>query len=157
MTKKLYIALASAAMLSSCHPGRVYNEVYSLSPDMVWDMNNILDFDVEVADSSQLYDIKVDLRTVDYYPTNNMWLFVKTMSPSGSQRIDTMECILRDDKGFSTSGNMSFGELEDYEFTFAEAVKFHEQGVFKIQLQHGMRIEQLPFVNEVGLSVYKHE
>lgn len=157
MTKKLYIVAALSAMLSSCGPAKIYSERVSLSPDMVWDMNNILEFDADVQDAGQLYDIMMDIRVVDFYPTANMWLYIKTTSPSGSERMDTLECVLRDEKGFSTSNRMCFGEVEDYEIPFGQAVRFQETGKFKFQVQHGMRIEQLPFVNEVGMSIYKHE
>lgn len=155
--KRLCLAAAVSLLIASCNTDRIYLDRQSLAPDMVWDMNNILEFEADVADASQFYDIMLELRTVDYYPTSNMWLYINTVAPSGAVRKDTMECILRDEKGFSTSNRMNIGEVEDYEIPFKlNPVKFQESGRYKFQIQHGMRMEKLPFVNEVGLAIYMH-
>lgn len=157
MKKKLFLAAAALSMLmASCNSDRIYVDRVSLEPEMVWDMDNILEFEADVQDPSQLYDLMVELRTVDYYPTANMWLYINTVAPSGTVQKDTVELILRDEKGFSTSNRMCFGELEDYELPFHKAVRFPSAGKYKFQIQHGMRMEKLPFVNEVGLSIHKH-
>jgi len=158
MRKILLLTAAFVALaLASCNKGRVYSDYVSLQPDMVWDMNKVLAFEADIADTSQLYDINMEIRTVDYYPNANMWLFIKTISPSGVAREDTMECILRDEKGFSTSERMCFGELEDYEIPFVKAARFHDVGKFKFEVRHGMRMEKLPFVNEIGMSIDIHK
>ena len=144
-----------ATIISSCYSGRVYNEWVSLGSQMVWDADNIIEFDPQIADTTERYNINVGLRTVDFYPNSNMWLYIKTIAPSGAVRVDTMECILRDEKGFSNSTSSKFGELEDYDFVFKNNVKFAESGQYKFLLQHGMRTEKLPYVNEVGLSIEK--
>ncbi len=142
-------------LLFSCNQGRIYSDRIEL-PDMVWDMNKIVKFEVPVENASLDYNLKVELRTVDFYQFKNLYLFIRTVSPSGVEAADTLECILYDDKGNPLSDNkMRFGELEDYEFMFKEKVKFAESGVYTFYLQHGMRQEQLPYVKEVGLIVEK--
>jgi len=149
------LAIIVATIVSACYPGRIYNEWVSMGSQMVWDMNNIIEFDPQIADTSERYNINIGLRTVDYYPNSNMWLYIRTVAPSGAERIDTMECVLRDEKGFSNSNSTNFGELEDYDFVFKSNVKFAELGQYKFFLQHGMRAEKLPYVNEVGLNIEK--
>ncbi len=144
-------------MAAACTPGQIFQERKSLSPKMVWNMDNVLGYKVDVADASCGYDIIIDIRTVDFYQFSNMWLYIKTISPSGAALVDTVEYRLRDDKGFSNSTSMRFGELEDYEFMFKENVRFAESGTYTFMLQHGMRTEDLLFVNEVGLTVRKHK
>lgn len=147
-----------AASVCACNPGRVFQERVSLAPDMVWDMDNVLQFEPVVSDPDSFFDVNIDLRTVDFYPNSNMWLYIRTESPSGNVRVDTLECILRDEKGFSNStSRMAFGEVEDYEIPFQQNVKFPEPGKYKFSIQHGMRMEKLPFVNEVGLIIQKHD
>jgi gliding motility-associated lipoprotein GldH len=141
----------------SCNRGKIYGEMTEI-PDMTWDMNKIAKFEVCVEDTAAVYDVTVELRTVDFYQFSNLYLFVRTQSPSSKTVADTLECILYDDKGNSLSDSkMRFGELEDYEFKFKENVKFPEKGVYTFYIQHGMRVEQLPFVKEIGLTVEKIE
>lgn len=154
--KKIFLALLVVFSVFSCNRGRIYGEREEL-PNMVWDMNNILKFEVPVLTDTVAYDIKIDLRTVDFYTSANLWLFLKIETPSGKVMADTLECMLYDDKGNPQTQKMSFGELEDYEFMFKENVKFSETGVYKFNIQHGMRTEQLPYIKEVGLIVEKHE
>ncbi|MBQ5404596.1 MAG: gliding motility lipoprotein GldH [Bacteroidales bacterium] len=153
--KKFFPIFAAALLALSCNSGRIYSEMVDI-PDMTWDMNNIAKFEVSVEDINPFYDIKVELRTVDFYQFSNLYLFLRTETPSKKAAADTLECMLYDDKGNSLSNaKMRFGELEDYEFTFKENIKFPEKGVYTFYIQHGMRLEQLPFVKEIGLTVEK--
>lgn len=154
--KKIIAILVSALILASCNPNRIYSE-YKELPEMTWEMNNVVNFDVAIEDANVAYDIKIDLRTVDFYQFSNLWLYINTESPSNKVLADTMECRLYDDKGFSMSDKMKFGEVEDYEFKFKENVKFAEKGTYKFNIQHGMRMESLPFVREIGLIIEKHQ
>ena len=140
----------------SCTPGRVYNERLEL-PDMIWDENKAVKFEVPVEDTSAVYDVKIELRTVDFYQFSNLWLYFKTIAPSKKTSADTLECILYDEKGMPLSTNkMRFGEIEDYEFTFKKNVGFPEKGTYTFYIQHGMRAEKLPYVKEIGLILDKH-
>ncbi|MBQ3655335.1 MAG: gliding motility lipoprotein GldH [Bacteroidales bacterium] len=153
--RKFLLILTAAFLTVSCNRDRIYGEMTDI-PDMVWDMNKIAKFEVPVEDINTPYNIKVELRVVDFYQFSNLYLFLRTESPSKKTLADTLECILYDDKGNSlTNSKMRFGELEDYEFTFKESVKFAEKGVYTFYIQHGMRLEQLPFVKEIGLTVEK--
>ncbi|MCQ2253088.1 MAG: gliding motility lipoprotein GldH [Bacteroidales bacterium] len=159
MRKLLAIGcMALSLAMGACNFGSVFSDRKSLGADMVWNMDNVLVFEPSISDTISAYDLVVDLRTVDFYPYSNMWLYITTISPSGRQCKDTMECILRDSKGFSNAtGRMNFGELEDYEFPFKQNVRFQEPGQYKFMVQHGMRDSLLPFVNEVGLSILKRD
>lgn len=153
--KNFFLFLTAAFFAVSCNRGRIYSERIDI-PDMTWDMNNIAKFEVPVEDIDSPYDIKVELRTVDFYQFSNLYLFFRTETPSKKAAADTLECMLYDDKGNSLSNaKMRFGELEDYEFPFKESIKFPEKGVYTFYIQHGMRLEQLPFVKEIGLTVEK--
>lgn len=157
MKKTLPIILLTLASLAmSCDTGKIFHERKTLSPEMTWDKDSVLSYNVDIKDVQPSYDIEIDLRTVDFYQYSNMWLFITTASPSGARQADTVEYRLRDDKGFSNGNRMAFGEVEDYEFPFKQNVKFPEPGVYTFSIRHGMRTEVLPFVNEVGLAVRKH-
>ena len=124
---------------------------------MTWDKDSILTFKFDVQDVQSAYDIDIDLRTVDLYQFANMWLFINTIAPNGAVQKDTVEYHLRDDKGFSNGNRMAFGELEDYDFNFKQNVRFPAPGTYTIQIQHGMRMEILTMVDEVGVTVRKHK
>jgi gliding motility-associated lipoprotein GldH len=151
------ILLALASLVISCDSGRIYQERKTLSPDMTWDKDSLLTYKVDVQDASQSYDIEIDIRTVDFYQFANLWLFVNTIAPNGAMQRDTVEYKLRDEKGFSNGNRMAFGEVEDYDFSFKENVKFPAPGKYTFQIQHGMRMKILPFVDEIGLIVRKHK
>ena len=151
------ILLAIASLVISCDPGRIYQERKTLSPDMTWDKDSLLTYKVDVQDVQTAYDIEIDIRTVDFYQFANLWLFVNTIAPNGAMQRDTVEYKLRDEKGFSNGNRMAFGEVEDYDFPFKQNVKFPAPGTYTIQIQHGMRMEILPFVDEIGLTVRKHK
>lgn len=156
-TRLSLILVAIASLIVACDAGRIYQERRSLSPEMTWDKDSSLTYKVDVLDVETAYDIEIDIRTVDFYQFANLWLFVNTESPTGAVQRDTIEYMLRDEKGFSNGHRMAFGEVEDYDFPFKHNIKFPAPGTYTFQIQHGMRMEILPFVDEVGLTVRKHK
>ncbi|MBR4266204.1 MAG: gliding motility lipoprotein GldH [Bacteroidales bacterium] len=155
--KRILLFLSLICLVSiSCNPNRIYSKQVEI-PQMTWDMNEPASFEVNIDDENVNYDITIDLRAVDFYQFSNLWLYIVTEAPNNAVKADTMECILYDEKGFSESTNkLRFGELEDYEFKFKENIKFATKGVYKFTIQHGMRIEKLPYINEIGLTIEKN-
>lgn len=151
--KIVFVALFMALFAVSCKPGRVFEQWVDI-PNMLWHKDSIVNVCVPVENVAEVYDVKVAVRSNVFYQSRNLWLFIKTYSPQGVVEVDTLECLFADEQGHIT-GDAS-GDIIDYEIPFKSTVKFPAAGEYKFALQHGMRIEQLPCIDQIGIIVDKH-
>ncbi len=151
--KYLGILLISLITIA-CHRNRIYEGNVEI-PQGVWNMDSLVRFDFEIADTTIPYNLNLQLRTATYYPAMNLWLFVTIISPGGQMQRDTMECILANERGKWLGDCM--GDICDTEIPYKQYVAFPEIGPYTILIQHGMRMENLPAVLETGMTVEKME
>ncbi|MCQ2975625.1 MAG: gliding motility lipoprotein GldH [Bacteroidales bacterium] len=146
------IILLLSLIIIGCNPNRLYNERIEI-PNMIWHQDSLLNFNINVEDANLAYDIKISIRSNVYFQSRNLWLFINTTSPSGLTQRDTIECMLSDEKG-NILGDAS-GDIIDYEIPFKNNIKFSTKGIYKFSIQHGMRMEKLPCVDEIGIILDK--
>lgn len=139
-------------MFTSCKKNVVYQENVKI-PDNIWDMNNIAVFKPTIDSINIPYNLNINVRHAHLYPSQNLWLFISTISPSGINQVDTFECLLADDKGKWLGDGA--GDIWDVEIPYKQEIAFPEAGEYQIQIQHGMRMEKLPLIMEIGISIEK--
>ncbi len=148
-----FVALLLLMLVVSCNPNRVFVERVTI-PDMIWDMDSVVNITVPVEDPSQVYDIKIAIRSNVYFQSRNLWLFINTYSPEHVVEADTLECILADEQG-NTTGDPAL-DIIDYEIPFKMGARFPSAGKYRFAIQHGMRMEKLPCIDEIGIIIDKH-
>lgn len=151
--KYFLILISISALLYSCN-NDIYNQEVKI-PENVWDMNNILKYDVEIPSDSTSYDVCVNVRHSQFYPSSNLWLFINVTTPNGAVQRDTLECVLAEETGKWLGSGM--GDIYDIEIPYKKDVWFTSKGKFTFEIQHGMRLEKLPLIMSVGLVVKKSE
>jgi gliding motility-associated lipoprotein GldH len=63
--------------------------------------------------------------------------------------------MLANDEG-KWFGN-GIGDIFDIKIPFKNKIHFSEYGVYRFEIEQGMRIENLPFILEVGFRVQKSD
>ena len=106
-----------------------------------------------MKDTLNSNDICFILRTGSSYPYRNIYLFVTTIAPDGKSITDTLQYDLADEKG--NWYGKGFGDIHELKLPFKSNVFFPVSGTYQINIQHGMRIEDLKGVYDVGLRVEK--
>jgi gliding motility-associated lipoprotein GldH len=149
MRKIFFLAIISFA-LGSCDRNRVYEEYVEI-PDNVWDVNNKVKFEVDITDTSSLYNIYINFRHADGYMARNIFMFVTTTYMDGKSEVDTVEILLADETGKWMGDGL--GDIWDNQKLFKSGVRFQQAGKYIYELEHAMRIEQVPLVMDVGLRV----
>ncbi|UCG28683.1 MAG: gliding motility lipoprotein GldH [Bacteroidales bacterium] len=137
-------------LLTSCDPNRVFEENKTI-PDHTWKWDNVLNFNVEIADTVNPHNIFVNIRNGGQYQYSNLYLFIKTISPSGQWIRDTVECILADEKG-RWLGN-GLGDIYEIRIPYKINVRFPYTGIYTFEFEQAMRIEDLNHIFDVGLRV----
>jgi gliding motility-associated lipoprotein GldH len=122
-------------------------------PGETWKLDNVIQFSAMMSDTTNSFNIYFTLRTGTSYPYRNIWLFTKTTAPSGRILTDTLEYMLADEKG--KWYGKGFGDIHELNLPFRTEVYFPEKGLYTFNVRHGMRIEDLKGVYDLGFRIEK--
>ena len=84
------------------------------------------------------------------YPYQNLWVFCSEELPIGPLKRDTIECLLADEFGKWYGDGIS---LFQSSFPIRSAYYFPVKGQYTFSFRQGMRNDQLPGIQEIGLRV----
>ena len=110
-------------------------------------------FNAHITDTIALSNIFFTIRTGANYPFRNIFLFVSASSPDGINLTDTLEYFLANDKG--NWYGKGFGDIHELQLPYKSSVYFPVTGEYKFKVQHGMRMEDLKGVYDIGLRIEK--
>jgi gliding motility-associated lipoprotein GldH len=133
----------------SCEKNRTYEKNVSIEK-YSWDSKVAPAFTVDIRDTSQLYNIYVNVRHNDEYPFQNLWLLVTTQFPdsTASRRI---EINLADDEGKWYGEGI--GDIWDYRSQIQENALFDRPGKYTFTLAQNMRQDPIPGIMAVGIRL----
>jgi gliding motility-associated lipoprotein GldH len=137
-------------MLASCD-GTVFYSEYAEVDEKGWLPADSACFDVEVEDTSLIFNFLVEVRNSVSYPYSNTFLFINTTFPDGSMARDTMEYPLADPTG-EWFGKRS-GRYVDTRYFFRRNVRFPMQGNYHFAITNGMRDSAIVGLSHIGLRI----
>jgi gliding motility-associated lipoprotein GldH len=151
INRYIYLVLLAGFMIS-CFRNVVFTDS-EVMKGKIWKLADIPVFRIPVKDTLNSNDIYFIVRTGSSYPYRNIYLFVTTIAPDGKSITDTLQYDLADEKGnwYGTG----FGDIHELKLPFKSNVFFPVSGTYQINVQHGMRIEDLKGVYDFGLRVEK--
>jgi gliding motility-associated lipoprotein GldH len=160
MTRTLVIISAVIVMLaSSCSNNVVYSQYERFDENKGWAKNYQPTFSFDNKDTTQLYDVFINVRNAESYPFRNLFMFLHTTDPKGIKTTDTIECVLADEKGRWLGSGL--GDLYDNAIIYKRNTHFKHAGVYKFSFEQAMRygdknvIDPLPLIMDVGLTIEK--
>ena len=139
-------------VFTSCDSQRIFEDNIEIE-DNLWNVDTIVKLEVDIVDTATPANFYINVRNAEGYPYSNIYLFIKTKFPNGQQSNDTLECILADEKGQWLGNGM--GDIYDNQIPFKRNVRFPVAGRYTFELQHGMRLKDLPLIMDVGLRIEK--
>ena len=148
-SKILLLSICFAAALVSCQKDIVYSRFVPI-PSEKWSVDSIAQFDYSITDTSANYQKLIYVRHTEYYPYQNMWLFVE----EDSHR-DTIEFYLANDRG-QWLGNKHHGFIE-MPVLFEQTRQYTDTGSYHMTIQQGMRDSVLRGVTDIGVEIVKSE
>lgn len=158
MLNKLLWMAAGLIALSSCQPDRFYARYQSLPEG--WKAGEALRFELRATDTTQAYDVFIQLRNNEQYPFSNIFLLVNMEFPDGQVVADTLEYEMAAPTGEWLG--KGFSAIKESELWYRERVRFPDTGQYTIAIEHAMRSngkekgeEILKGITEVGISVEK--
>lgn len=142
--------IAVLVLISACDDNRVFDE-YKAIPETGWNKDSLLVFEIPVTDTTQNHDLYINIRNDIKYKYSNLWLFVEIAEPGGAAHTDTFEVTLADPSGKWLG--TGFSGIKTREVVYKRNVYFPVSGLYKINIQHGMRDVVLQGITDVGLRV----
>ena len=138
--------------LLSCKNNSMYNNEVTI-PEHIWQTSDTLHFDTNISDDQNYYNLFLTVDAQDNYLTDNLWLFIKSQSPSGNILNDTAMLYITNEKG--KWFGKKHGHTVKNKFLYKAHILFPEKGTYRFIIRHGMRKNDLPRVSSVGLSIEK--
>jgi gliding motility-associated lipoprotein GldH len=153
LCKSLFMTLP-LLLLFSCGKGKIFTE-YKTVGENGWERKNKIVFEPEIKDNSSAYNIYVNVRHDDSYAYRNLYIFLTTEYPDGRKELDTLECTLADEKNHWLGKGA--GDLWDNSILMETNVRFPIPGKYKFTFEQGMRIDPVPMIMDVGLTIENGE
>jgi gliding motility-associated lipoprotein GldH len=136
---------------SSCGTQSLYD--HNEQVNNPWNANDHATFELNISDTLNPYNIYLNIRNTTDYPFANLYFFIKTNLPNGQYSIDTTEVFLADIKGDWIGKGL--GKNKDVQVLFKKNGRFPMSGIYRIEIQQAMRVQQLEGVESVGIRVVK--
>lgn len=154
LIKTGFFALLALWLFVSCKKEIIYEEFKEIDPSG-WSYISPVSFKFDIKDTSQNYDVLIFIRNESRYSYSNLWINYTFLSPTHQiSKPERMEFTLASANGRWLGTGL--GDLIDHKFIMLENIRFHEKGIFTIQLKHEMRDDKLKGIRNVGFSIRKH-
>lgn len=154
--KAIVIPLVLAmAVMSSCGMQTAYYQKQVQVPGAKWPAKFMPDFKIEIKDTNAAYYSFFIFRHDEAYPNSNIWIRLKIKAPGEKTFTDgpKLEVPLADASGVWLGRGMG-GIWEHKVFMDPRAMpKFTKPGTYEIKIEQLMRVDPLPSVLNVGLTV----
>jgi len=160
MPKNKYLLLSLlCALVFSCDDTRVFDEYQSLSGE--WDKDSVVDFTVAAPDTTNTYNLYVNLRNNNEYKYSNLYLIIELKYPNGKTIKDTLNYTMaKPDGTFLGTGFTEVKENKLWYKGYDTPFVFEESGDYNIKIQQAMRqngsvngIQKLEGITDVGFRI----
>lgn len=146
---KILLSLFLVSVLFACSEAPLYEKAYSFK-NQEWKQNEKMKFVVDIKDTSKFYDLTLSLRTTTDFPYSNIYMFMKTLTPDGSNVRVPIEMIISNPDG-SWVGTKS-GSTVETSRTFPK-VKMPLKGKYIFTLEQGITDSKVTEILDLILRV----
>lgn len=138
----------------SCNGREVYMQ-YMPVENGSWHKDSVVNFDINIEDTTTVYNLYVNIRNRGEYPYQNLWLFIQTTGPDSMAVSDTIAFYLADRKGKWLGTGI--GAAFDMPVLYRQNFRFYKQGTYKFTINHGMRDSVLTGISDVGMRLERNQ
>jgi gliding motility-associated lipoprotein GldH len=138
--------------LFSCNSVDICNQKQTITNN-IWVRDQTADFDVEIKDSIQKYDVSIVVRHASHYPYANLVVELFMIFPTGEERVKEHSLMLRNPDGsFKGEG---LGDIWDISIPIYKNHVFSTLGKYKFTIRNVMPVHETPGLMEIGLNIKK--
>jgi len=144
------LSVLQLLLITSCGQHSIYNEDVAIE-DGKWFKNSAVHFEVNIKDTTKLYNYYLTLRHTTDYRFSNLYLFLTTEFPNKSITRDTIECILANDSGKWYGKGWS--SIKEDNILLRKNLKFPMVGNYNFYFQQAMRKDTLHNIVNIGINI----
>ncbi|MEO5787814.1 MAG: gliding motility lipoprotein GldH [Gelidibacter sp.] len=155
-SKFSWMLLTTVILVFSCDSKQIFDE-YKSVPNQ-WNKDSLISFTVTPPDSTNLYNLFINIRNTNAYKFNNLFLIAEMNFPNGKTITDTLEYQMAKPNG-ELMGE-GFTDIKENKLWYKEGVRFDEIGDYSITIQHAMRnngevngVDNLQGITDVGFRI----
>jgi len=153
-----FLILFATLLLVSCDKKRVFDQYKTVGD--AWQKDSIASFTYNNQDTTERYDLFLNLRSNSDYAYNNIFLIVSMEAPGGMTKVDTLQYQMAEADG-KLMGE-GFSDVKESKLFYKEKYKFSAIGDYKIAIQQAVRQsgkvageKELKGITEVGFRIEK--
>lgn len=130
----------------------IYDETQVLD-QQTWKQGHVVEFEFDIQDTTQLYDVYLEVGHTTAYSYQNIYCWITTTMPDGTERSEQHSLELANAKGYWL-GDCS-GESCQRRIPFIIQAAFPYTGRYRIQFKQHSRQASLPAIEHLRLWVSK--
>lgn len=138
--------------LSSCDKARLFEENQQINNNS-WDYKDAKTFVTEINDTSQNYNLYVNVRHSFQFEWRNAWVNIKTIFPDGKTFDKRVNLVLSEPDGHWYGDCL--GDNCDLQLSIQNNAFFPQKGKYTFIITQDMRVNPLPFVKSIGMRIEK--
>lgn len=142
----------------ACDSKQLFDE-YQTVPGS-WAKENAISFTFKSPDTTNKYNLFINLRNNNEYPFSNLHIITELEDPKKNKITDTLEYIMANPDG-SWLGT-GFSAIKENKLWYKEKVRFKEKGNYHLTVKHAMRkngnvlgLDNLNGITELGFRIEK--
>lgn len=158
-----FLILFASLLLISCDKKRVFDQYKTVGD--AWQKDSIANFTYNNQDTTERFDLFLNLRSNNDYQFNNIFLIVSMEAPGGLTKVDTLEYKMAEADGKLLGEKLlgkGFSDIKESKLFYKEKYKFSTIGDYKIGIQQAVRQsgkvageKELKGITEVGFRIEK--
>jgi gliding motility-associated lipoprotein GldH len=152
MLQKLLIISVFSLLLASCSDDLVYEKTLDV-PGEAWRYEDTLKFDFDIADTTQLYALFLNVTHAGDYSFQNLYVQFHTTFPSG--KTDTKLVSLELAAATGVWNGQCRGNECEVGIPLQAKTRFREAGKHTLAVEQYMRTNPLPGLKSMSLKIRK--
>ena len=140
--------------LTSCDRARIFEQNQPIK-DYKWDYADAKTFVVEIKDTTQHYNLSVNVRHSFQFDWRNAWVKITTTFPDGQSFDKRVNLVLSEPDGHWIGDCL--GDNCDMQVSIQQNAIFPKVGKYTFKIAQDMRVNPLTAVKSVGLRVEKSQ
>lgn len=149
MSKNKFWILAVFFSFVSCSET---GEIYTANIGNSWHKNESKKINFEVKNAQQPKDLTFVVANNNEYPYSNLFV-ISTLKNEKKQvlKTDTLQYILAEPNGKWIGEG--WGDVKQTFFEYKIAHQFPSKGAYTVEIQHGMRVDNLKGIENIGIKI----
>ncbi len=150
LCRYIIVCVLLCVVVACNRSGVVFNDSVRLQHP-TWHKDSVVSFDVNIEDTTLMYESGILVRNSGDYDYQNIWLFVTEIAPDSTCRRDTIQYYLADNYGHWLGSGI--GSLYTNLYYYKEEMCYSQVGTYTYIIEQAMREDELSGITNIGLQI----